>query len=175
MASIFLHRHNLSRSVVNRLPVRFSSSAASVRIADQDWTGEGGLDSSWKSTNQSWRHIDDESLTNQSLSDLLRNKIPAIRVQQFLSRQECQRMADVVATYKIVRYPLLSRFCLLFLNNPESPSGLTLMRVWLTQGSYNNDVFPPIGSVGITQFDFKQSTLSSSPVYTASSVGNRGV
>jgi hypothetical protein len=43
----------------------------------------------------------DQPLSKQSLYDLLSNKIPAIRVKQFLSEDECKGMTDVVSSHKI--------------------------------------------------------------------------
>jgi hypothetical protein len=59
-----------------------------------------------ESVYKKWRSLHDENLSSRSLTGLLNNDIPAIRVPQFLSSEECNRMVDVVSSHKIVRKSL---------------------------------------------------------------------
>lgn len=104
MASLLLHRRAWTKLATTKLPQRFySTAAAAARVADHGWNQQGGLDAYRQSTDKAWKHVKDETLSTQSLSNLLKNSIPTIRVKQFLSSQECTRLADVVSTHKIVR------------------------------------------------------------------------
>ncbi|KAH8722831.1 hypothetical protein GQ44DRAFT_761508 [Phaeosphaeriaceae sp. PMI808] len=68
-----------------------------------------------------WNAVGNEPVTAETISALLSNSLPNLGVKDFLSRQECVRMVDVIRTHAI--------------------------------GSYGINVYPPIGKVGITQFD----------------------
>ncbi|EMR71343.1 putative signal transduction protein [Eutypa lata UCREL1] len=91
--------------------------------------------------NSNWKAIEDQPLTGKSVHDLLENAIPAVRHQNFLSKEECSKLVDIIQEHGI--------------------------------GSYNQGVvFPPLGSVGISQFDLdKEAYLSG--VDAASSLQKR--
>lgn len=71
-----------------------------------------------------WRTLEDQPLTETSFRDLLSNNIPSIRHENFLSRDECQSLVNILESPKIGQY------------NPKI-------------------VFPRVGMVGITQFDYQ--------------------
>ncbi|OCL05614.1 hypothetical protein AOQ84DRAFT_298585 [Glonium stellatum] len=49
-----------------------------------------------------WIKIEEQPLSSESLADLFSNRIPALRVRNFLSAQECERMVNVIQTQKII-------------------------------------------------------------------------
>jgi hypothetical protein len=72
-----------------------------------------------------WQTLEDQPLSKESINNLFLNTIPCIRHRNFLSKDECDRLVEVINTHQIGTY------------NPQV-------------------VFPPIGSVGVSQFDFQQ-------------------
>jgi hypothetical protein len=75
-------------------------------------------------TLQKWSTLEDLTLTSEALEALFRNEIPAIRIAQFATEQECQKLAEA------------SEF---------------------VGFDFYENVEPPIGRIGITQFEFGNS------------------
>ncbi|KAI6258694.1 hypothetical protein MCOR27_006008 [Pyricularia oryzae] len=76
-------------------------------------------------TSPSWVARGDEEFSTQSLLSLFRNEISNLKVDNFLSPEECARLAAIVETHQIA--------------------------------FYGESVQPPIGCIGITQFDHAKS------------------
>ena len=55
-----------------------------------------------------WNAVGDEPVTAETISALLSNSLSNLGVKDFLSRQECARMVNVIRTHPIVT-PLLPR------------------------------------------------------------------
>lgn len=75
-------------------------------------------------TLQKWATLDDSIFNNQTLEALFRNDIPAIRISQFATLEECQKLAQAA---EFVGF------------------------------DFYENVEPPIGRIGITQFEFGNS------------------
>lgn len=52
--------------------------------------------------NSNWKAIEDQPLTGKSVHDLLENAIPAVRHQNFLSKEECSKLVDIIQEHGIV-------------------------------------------------------------------------
>ncbi|GAD98458.1 hypothetical protein SNOG_14103 [Paecilomyces variotii No. 5] len=97
-----------------------------------------------ESNEPNWTTFETRSISRQNFQDLLQNRIPDVRVRRFLSADECQSLVKIIKTHEIVSFPSAHRNNKLIRQQDKFTS---------YQGSYNEDVYPPIGSVGITQFD----------------------
>ncbi|MEG4503686.1 2OG-Fe(II) oxygenase [Microcoleus sp. F6_B4] len=76
-------------------------------------------------TLQKWSTLEDSIFTAETLEALLRNDIPAIRISQFATVEECHKLAEVAE---------------------------------LVGFDFYENVEPPIGRIGITQFEFGNSS-----------------
>ncbi|KAI9686196.1 MAG: hypothetical protein M1822_003851 [Bathelium mastoideum] len=52
----------------------------------------------------SWRTFEDQRISSQSLIDVFANRIPVVRVKNFLSKEERDRMLEIVSTHNIGSY-----------------------------------------------------------------------
>jgi hypothetical protein len=51
--------------------------------------------------NTNWTTLEDQPLTGQSVKDLIRNAIPAIRHRSFLTADECNKLVHIVQQHQI--------------------------------------------------------------------------
>lgn len=63
-----------------------------------------------------WHTLDDQSLSMQSIKQLLSNSIPTIRRRNFLSEDECQRLVEIIQTHEIVHASWISAGALLMVS-----------------------------------------------------------
>ncbi len=131
-------------SILTRL---YSAQAIeNVRIDDSSFVVQGRRDASSLLVNSNWTTLEDQPLTGGSVKDLIENTIPSIRRRNFLSKNECSQLVGLIQQHQIV--------------SSKIQRARRAERQWtdrLAQGSYNQRVvFPPLGSVGLTQFDHQK-------------------
>jgi hypothetical protein len=58
-----------------------------------------------KNVATNWKTFEDQPISPRSLMDVFANRTPVVRVKEFLTQDECERMLQVVRTHKLVSMP----------------------------------------------------------------------
>jgi hypothetical protein len=72
-----------------------------AKVSEQEVFGP----SSTSNVTTNWSTFKDQPISAQSLIDLFANRTPVVRVKEFLTAAERERMLEVVRTHEFVRWP----------------------------------------------------------------------